>query len=157
MTNRTMRKRVNRKRRVQRPQHYKISLYDYLASSVPSKVFSVINRNNDYRMPNSQGQLTAQIKDFIKKNGEAGVKDLASVHPDKELINSDCDCKKADLNTKVDSNIRENTNPMVLQKQESYSDFTGKEVMEKFKTINTNMVILGAFVLLGVAYLVKTK
>jgi hypothetical protein len=71
MTNRTMRKRVNRKRRVQRPQHYKISLYDYLASSVPSKVFSVINRNNDYRMPNSQGQLTAQIKDFIKKNGEA--------------------------------------------------------------------------------------
>jgi len=29
--------------------------------------------------------------------------------------------------------------------------------MEKFKTINTNMVILGAFVLLGVAYLVKTK
>ena len=29
--------------------------------------------------------------------------------------------------------------------------------MEKFRTINTNMVVLGAFILLGVAYLVKTK
>ena len=28
-------------------------------------------------------------------------------------------------------------------------------MIDKIKTINTNMVILGAFVLLGVAYLVK--
>ena len=144
-----MRNRV--RSRVQKPQHYKISLFDYLASSVPSKVFSVINRNNDYRMPNSQQELTAQIKDFVKKNGESGIKDLASIHPDKDLINSNCDCKKVDTTTKVDSNT------MVLQKQDNYSDFSGKEFVEKFKTINTNMVILGAFVLLGVAYIVKSN
>jgi len=137
--------------RVREPQHYKISLFDYLASSVPSKVFNVINRNNDYRMPNSQQELTAQIKDFVKKNGESGIKDLASIHPDKDLINSNCDCKKEDKTAKVDSNT------MVLQKHDNYSDFSGKEFMDKFKTINTNMVILGAFVLLGVAYIVKSN
>lgn len=91
-----MRYRASRRSRVreQKPQHYKISLFDYLASSVPSKVFNVINRNNDYRMPNSQQELTAQIKDFVKKNGESGIKDLGSIHPDKDLINSNCDCKK---------------------------------------------------------------
>jgi hypothetical protein len=137
--------------REQRPQHFKISLFDYLASSVPSKVFDVINRNNDYRMPNSQQELTAQIKDFVKKNGESGIKDLASIHPDKDLINSNCECKNVDTTTKVDSNT------MVLQKHDNYSDFSGKEFMDKFKTINTNMVILGAFVLLGVAYIVKSN
>ena len=95
-----MRNRV--RSRVREPQHYKISLFDYLASSVPSKVFSVINRNNDYRMPNSQRELTAQIKDFVKKNGKSGIKDLASIHPDKDLINSNCDCKKVDTTAKVD-------------------------------------------------------
>jgi hypothetical protein len=144
-----MRNRVRSK--VREPQHYKITLFDYLASSVPSKVFNVINRNNDYRMPNSQRELTAQIKDFVKKNGESGIKDLASIHPDKDLINSNCDCKKEDKTAKVDSNT------MVLQKQDNYSDFSGKEFVEKFKTINTNMVILGAFVLLGVAYIVKSN
>ena len=137
--------------RVREPQHYKISLFDYLASSVPSKVFDVINRNNNYRMPNSQQELTAQIKDFVKKNGESGIKDLASIHPDKDLINSNCECKNVNTTTKVDSNT------MVLQKHDNYSDFSGKEFVEKFKTINTNMVILGAFVLLGVAYIVKSN
>jgi len=144
-----MRNRVRSK--VREPQHYKITLFDYLASSVPSKVFNVINRNNDYRMPNSQRELTAQIKDFVKKNGESGIKDLASIHPDKDLINSNCDCKKEDKTAKVDLNT------MVLQKHDNYSDFSGKEFMDKFKTINTNMVILGAFVLLGVAYIVKSN
>jgi len=150
-----MRYRASRRSRVRepqsRPQHFKISLFDYLASSVPSKVFNVINRNNDYRMPNSQQELTAQIKDFVKKNGESGIKDLGSIHPDKDLINSNCDCKKEDKTAKVDSNT------MVLQKHDNYSDFSGKEFMDKFKTINTNMVILGAFVLLGVAYIVKSN
>ena len=107
--------------------------------------------NNDYRMPNSQKELTAQIKDYVKKNGENGIKNLASIHPDKDLISSNCECKKVNSNTKVDANT------MVLEKHENYSDFTGKEFVEKFKTINTNMVILGAFVILGVAYIVKSN
>lgn len=148
-----MKYRASRRSRVRepRPQHFKISLFDYLASSVPSKVFNVINRNNDYRMPNSQQELTAQIKDFVKKNGESGIKDLSSIHPDKDLINSNCDCKKVDTTSKVDSNT------MVLQKQDNYSDFSGKEFVEKIKAVNTNMIILGAFVLLGVAYIVKSN
>jgi len=150
-----MKYRARRRNRVRepqsRPQHFKISLFDYLASNVPSKVFNVINRNNDYRMPNSQQELTAQIKDFVKKNGESGIKDLSSIHPDKDLINSNCDCKKVDTTSKVDSNT------MVLQKQDNYSDFSGKEFVEKIKAVNTNMIILGAFVLLGVAYIVKSN
>lgn len=58
---------------------------------------------------------------------------------------------------KVDTTAKVDSNTMVLQKQDNYSDFSGKEFVEKFKTINTNMVILGAFVLLGVAYIVKSN
>ena len=100
------------------------------------------------------------IEDFVKKNGESALIDLAKIHPDKDLINSDCDkCKSAELDKKVE--IKE---PKELKEtQIVYSNFNGetksntdgKEMIDKIKTINTNMVILGAFVLLGVAYLVK--
>ena len=148
------------KRRTRVPQHKTITLYDYLASSVPTKVFDIINAKNTYRQPQSQRELTNQLKDFVKKNGESALIDLAKIHPDKDLINSDCDkCKSAELNKKVE--IKE---PKELKEtQIVYSNFNGdtksntdgKEMIDKIKTINTNMVILGAFVLLGVAYLVK--
>jgi len=150
------------KRRTRVPQHKAITLYDYLASSVPSKVFDIINAKNTYRQPQSQRELTNQLKDFVKKNGESALIDLAKIHPDKDLINSDCDkCKSAELNKKVE--IKEPKE--IKETQIVYSNFNGdtksntdgKEMIDKIKTINTNMVILGAFVLLGVAYLVKNK
>ena len=148
------------KRRTRVPQHKTITLYDYLASSVPAKVFDVINAKNTYRQPQSQRELTNQLKDFVKKNGESALIDLAKIHPDKDLINSDCDkCKSAELDKKVE--IKEPKE--IKETQIVYSNFNGdtksntdgKEMIDKIKTINTNMVILGAFVLLGVAYLVK--
>ena len=148
------------KRRTRVPQHKTITLYDYLASSVPTKVFDIINAKNTYRQPQSQRELTNQLKDFVKKNGESALIDLAKIHPDKDLINSDCDkCKSAELDKKVE--IKEPKE--IKETQIVYSNFNGdtksntdgKEMIDKIKTINTNMVILGAFVLLGVAYLVK--
>ena len=91
------------KRRTRVPQHKTITLYDYLASSVPTKVFDIINAKNTYRQPQSQRELTNQLKDFVKKNGESALIDLAKIHPDKDLINSDCDkCKSAELDKKVE-------------------------------------------------------
>ena len=148
------------KRRTRVPQHKTITLYDYLASSVPTKVFDIINAKNTYRQPQSQREFTNQLKDFVKKNGESALIDLAKIHPDKDLINSDCDkCKSAELDKKVE--IKEPKE--IKETQIVYSNFNGdtksntdgKEMIDKIKTINTNMVILGAFVLLGVAYLVK--
>ena len=148
------------KRRTRVPQHKTITLYDYLASSVPTKVFDIINAKNTYRQPQSQRELTNQLKDFVKKNGESALIDLAKIHPDKDLINSDCDkCKSAELNKKVEikepKEIKETQIVYSNFNGETKSNTDGKEMIDKIKTINTNMVILGAFVLLGVAYLVK--
>ena len=148
------------KRRTRVPQHKTITLYDYLASSVPAKVFDVINAKNTYRQPQSQRELTNQLKDFVKKNGESALIDLAKIHPDKDLINSDCDkCKSAELDKKVEikepKEIKETQIVYSNFNGETKSNTDGKEMIDKIKTINTNMVILGAFVLLGVAYLVK--
>jgi len=148
------------KRRTRVPQHKTITLYDYLASSVPTKVFDIINAKNTYRQPQSQRELTNQLKDFVKKNGESALIDLAKIHPDKDLINSDCDkCKSAELDKKVEikepKEIKETQIVYSNFNGETKSNTDGKEMIDKIKTINTNMVILGAFVLLGVAYLVK--
>ena len=148
------------KRRTRVPQHKTITLYDYLASSVPTKVFDIINAKNTYRQPQSQRELTNQLKDFVKKNGESALIDLAKIHPDKDLINSDCDkCKSAELDKKMEikepKEIKETQIVYSNFNGETKSNTDGKEMIDKIKTINTNMVILGAFVLLGVAYLVK--
>ena len=148
------------KRRTRVPQHKTITLYDYLASSVPTKVFDIINAKNTYRQPQSQRELTNQLKDFVKKNGESALIDLAKIHPDKDLINSDCEkCKSAELDKKVEikepKEIKETQIVYSNFNGETKSNTDGKEMIDKIKTINTNMVILGAFVLLGVAYLVK--
>ena len=63
------------KRRTRVPQHKTITLYDYLASSVPTKVFDIINAKNTYRQPQSQRELTNQLKDSVKKNGESALID----------------------------------------------------------------------------------
>ena len=151
-----MRNKVQRKRKIRTPQKYtQITLYDYLASSVPAIVFNVINKQNQYRQPQSQEELTEQIKNYVKNNGESAIIELAKIHPDKELINLNCEkCSVNDLK----ENIAESKNLIYSDfNGVSTNNFTGKEVMEKFRTINTNMVVLGAFILLGVAYLVKTK
>ena len=103
-----------------------------------------------------EGKSVLVTDEGAEKYGRASaIIELAKIHPDKELINLNCEkCSVNDLK----ENIAESKNLIYSDfNGVSTNNFTGKEVMEKFRTINTNMVVLGAFILLGVAYLVKTK
>lgn len=62
-----------------------ITIYEYLACNVPSECQNILNR---YDIPpvNTVEELTENLKAYVRVHGEEGLKDLADIHPDKELI-----------------------------------------------------------------------
>ena len=72
----------------------KITLYEYLASSVPSDAHFVINKYGNYRRARDKRELEYQLKNFVKQFGENGLNALAEIHPDKQLLQMNCEgCK----------------------------------------------------------------
>lgn len=62
-----------------------ITMYDYLANSVPAKCQNILDR---YDIPASQtaDELTENIKAYVRVYGQEALEELADIHPDKELI-----------------------------------------------------------------------
>ena len=67
-----------------------ITLYEYLATNVPSDSFAIINTDGNLRKPKDNLELSQQIKTYVTQNGESGLLNLAKIHPDKELIEAIC-------------------------------------------------------------------
>jgi hypothetical protein len=62
-----------------------ITIYEYLACNVPSECQNLLSR---YDVPpvSTVEELTENLKAYVRVQGEDGLKDLADIHPDKELI-----------------------------------------------------------------------
>ena len=62
-----------------------ITIYEYLACNVPKECQNLLSR---YDVPpvNTVEELTENLKAYVRVQGEDGLKDLADIHPDKELI-----------------------------------------------------------------------
>ena len=116
-----------------------ITLYEYLATNVPSDSFDIINSDGNLRKPNSNLELSKQIKTYVSKNGESGLLNLAKIHPDRELIEAICSNKEIE---KKDTfvNFSENVNPI------------DKETINSSK-----LLIVGGFILIGLAIIMNKK
>ena len=72
--NRSSRRRIRRKsrRRKRKPLYRrdKITMYDYLASSVPADASFVINKYGRFEKPRNERELAKQLKSFVKMYGE---------------------------------------------------------------------------------------
>jgi hypothetical protein len=118
-----------------------ITIYEYYAHNCPSDAYDLISKEGGYKRPNSPQELEAQLKDYVNKNGEKGLLNLAKIHPDKELVKMVCDCK---------------TNP--VEKKENFSNANGNTNISDSQSEQINlakMMIFGGFILVGIALIMK--
>ena len=118
----------------------KISIYEYYAHNCPADSYNLISKNGNYRRPQSARELESQLKDYVNKNGESGLVELAKIHPDTELVKSVCDCQK--------HKHRE-------EKKENFSNANGITDSQSEQISLAKMMIFGGFVLVGIALIMK--
>ena len=124
----------------------KITLYEYLASSVPSDAHFVINKYGNYRRARDKRELEYQLKNFVKQFGENGLNALAEIHPDKQLLQMNCESCKTKQETKVNK---------------KFSNASGTEADVKAKELradqikNSQILIFGGMILMAFAIMIK--
>jgi hypothetical protein len=67
----------------------KITLCDYLANKVPNDCIQVLeDSGHTFDKPRSKEELAGLLKQYISRDKEKALKNLAEIHPDKELCQS---------------------------------------------------------------------
>jgi hypothetical protein len=125
-----------------------ITLYEYLATNVPSDSFTIINADGNLRKPNNNLELSQQIKSYVTTNGESGLLNLAKIHPDRELIEAICSsCSNNYLTANKE-----------IEKKENFSNFSENVNPSDKETINSSkLLIVGGFILIGLAIIMNRK
>jgi hypothetical protein len=117
----------------------KVTLYDYLATNVPSDAYEIVSEGRNMPKPRNSRELSAQIKKYVTKNGETALLRLAEIHPDRELI---------------EAITIQNEKP----KTESFSNLSGNVSQTDKEYIgSTKLLMVGGFVLIGLAIIMTKK
>jgi hypothetical protein len=120
-----------------------ITIYEYYAYTCPQESFDLLSKDGGYSRPQSPDELESQLKDYVNKNGERGLKALAEIHPDKDLIKSICECSKKKEEKKENfSNANGNGNSNIPDSQAEQVNLA-------------KMMIFGGFILVGIALIMK--
>jgi hypothetical protein len=122
----------------------RVTIYEYLATNVPADAYAIISEGNrSVPKPKSSKELSVALKKYVLTNGEEGLIALAQIHPDRELIESIC--------TNCESKKQKD-------KKENFSNVSGDvsdELKEGIKT--SQMLVIGGFILVGLAIIMTTK
>ena len=144
------------------PQSRKrITIYEYLASRVPSDAHYTINKFGKYRRARNERELEYQLKNFVKTFGDNGLKELANIHPDKDLLQIHCNkCSEIDRKNNDMSSLMEAQSKMMLNASGNNTPTTPPAVDNTDKIVgkvNNNLLITGGFVIMAVALIIKFK
>ena len=133
----------------------KITIYDYIASSVPADAVALVS-SNGYPKPRNHQDLVAELKDYVKQNGESALMEIGKIHPDKELIGQCIEEEEGDNSS--ESNDKSNSSS---SESKSFLNATGDVTnisQATQETINLSKVmIFGSFILIGLALVLKNK
>ena len=133
----------------------KITIYDYIASSVPADAVALVS-SNGYPKPRNHHDLVAELKDYVKQNGESALMEIGKIHPDKELIGQCIEEEEGDNSS--ESNDKSNSSS---SDSKSFLNATGDATnisQATQETINLSKVmIFGSFILIGLALVLKNK
>ena len=133
----------------------KITIYDYIASSVPADAYALI-KSNGYPRPSNHQDLVAELKDYVKRNGESALIEIGKIHPDKELIGQCIEEEEGESSS--ESNDKSNSSS---SDSKSFMNATGDATnisQTTQETINLSKVmIFGSFILIGLALVLKNK
>lgn len=118
----------------------KVTIYDYLATNVPSDAFEVISEGRNMTKPRDSQELSAQIRKYVTNNGETALLRLAEIHPDRELIEA-ISIKKEEP-----------------QKNDNFSNLSGNVAPTDKDYVNsTKLLMIGGFILIGLAIIMTKK
>jgi hypothetical protein len=133
----------------------KITMYDYLASKVPSDAYFVLNKFSKYRRARNEKELSYQLRDFVRTFGEKAINELALIHPDRKLLEINCEECKRKNNIKQErlSNFIEEKE--LLGEKELLSKTNNSTVPVDEKTSKSEMLILSGLILISIALIVK--
>jgi hypothetical protein len=134
----------------------RITMFKYLAERVPADVHFTLNKYDSYRKARNTEELESQIKHFVRNYGEKGLNSLAEIHPDRELLEGIChSCSSKDkeihsltMNNDLHSNF-------LGQQQSAYFNAMGDSENRVVNKMAINSIIIGGFVLMGVALMLK--
>lgn len=66
-----------------------MTICDYLARTVPQEAFEVLEDSvHSFDRPKNTAELSESLKKYVMLEREAGLKKLAAIHPDKDLLQS---------------------------------------------------------------------
>lgn len=130
----------------------KITIYEYLAHNVPADAHFTINKFGSYRKARSPQELEYQLKNFVKTYGENGLNALAEIHPDRKLLEINCDaCKSKSNFSHLNGNGSEHLQPMPSR----FINMSGEEQLRKQQITLAQALIFGGMALVGVAIIMK--
>lgn len=124
----------------------KITIYSYIASAKPTDSHVLINKYGNYPRAKNEIQLQSQLKHFVRENGDIALKELAKIHPDRELILAD---------------FKESNNELINNRGiNNYSNLDGEVNPSRTLKDDINyskILIWGSFVLLSIAIIMKKQ
>ena len=128
----------------------KITIYEYLANNVPADAHFTINKFGNYRKARSPQELEYQLKNFVKQYKENGLNALAEIHPDRKLLELNCES----CNSK--SNFSNMNGKEHLQEMPSrFINMSGNDQLRKEQITLAQALIFGGMALVGVAIIMK--
>jgi len=65
-----------------------MNLYSYIASMNPRKA-NVLLRNNGFGEGKTTSEIEARLKQYVREEREEAMREVAKIHPDKELLIGD--------------------------------------------------------------------
>lgn len=123
----------------------RITIYDYIASSVPNDAYVMMSKYGTISKAKDEKELVEQLKEFVRKNGSMGLMALAQIHPDKELI------EQLIAENRVEESKYSNASGSTTPTQNPT-----KITDDQKETINlSKMMIYGSFLLIGLALVIK--
>lgn len=148
---RNIRSKTRRRKRKPLYKRDKITMYDYLASSVPADASFVINNYGSFEKARNEEELAKQLKSFVNMYGEKAINELAKIHPDRKLLESHCE--KCEITKNESKNQIDIQKPYYQHFYNAEGNMQSKELITQ--KLTTNMLVIGGFIIMAVALIVK--
>ena len=132
-----------------------MTMYKYLSEKVPSDCHYVLNKFGSYNKARNSNELENQLKHFIRNGGANALQSLAEIHPDRTLLEGGCtNCKVKETKILELTSTKE-LKDTILNDRNTFYNATGNEEEKIVNKMAINSVVIGGFVLMGVALIIK--
>tara|TARA_R100000541_G_scaffold58332_1_gene69421 strand:- start:404 stop:835 length:432 start_codon:yes stop_codon:yes gene_type:complete len=133
-----------------------MTMYKYLSEKVPSDCHYVLNKFSTYRKARNSKELENQIKHFVRNGGANALQSIAEIHPDRELLEGSCTNCKVKETKILELSTTKDLKETILNDRNTFYNASGGGQDEKIvNKMALNTVVVGGFLLMGIALMIK--